>query len=280
MSNQEILATVAGENITAADLNAFIQSMPKEQQMYASSPQFRQQMLEQLINCRLFAKYAEELKLDETEEFQTILNNARKDILASMGIGEAVRNVAVTEDELKEFYEANKARFEKGATVSAKHILVKEEEKCQKVLEEIIAGKAFEEAAQQYSTCPSGQKGGDLGEFGKGQMVKEFEEAAFAAEIGEVVGPVKTQFGYHLIKVEKKNEPSVVPYEEVAERIKQIVADTGCEKVNIIAHSKGGLDSRYAAAVEDMSSYIASVTTINTPHQGCEFADYLLKRNN
>ena len=192
MSNQEILATVAGENITAADLNAFIQSMPKEQQMYASSPQFRQQMLEQLINCRLFAKYAEELKLDETEEFQTILNNARKDILASMGIGEAVRNVAVTE-----------------------------EEKCQKVLEEIIAGKAFEEAAQQYSTCPSGQKGGDLGEFGKGQMVKEFEEAAFAAEIGHVVGPVATQFGYHLIKVEAKNEATVAAFEEVKEQIRR-----------------------------------------------------------
>ena len=157
MSNQEILATVAGDVITAADLNAFIQSMPKEQQMYASSPQFRQQMLEQLINCRLFAKYAEELKLDETEEFKTILNNARKDILASMGIGEAVRNVEVTEEELKEFYEANKQRFEKGATVSAKHILVKEEAKCQEILEEVIAGKAFEEAAQQYSTCPSGQ---------------------------------------------------------------------------------------------------------------------------
>lgn len=221
MSNQEILATVAGENITAADLNAFIQSMPKEQQMYASSPQFRQQMLEQLINCRLFAKYAEDLKLDETEEFQTILNNARKDILASMGIGEAVRNVVVTEEELKEFYEANKARFEKGATVSAKHILVKEEEKCQKVLEEIIAGKAFEEAAQQYSTCPSGQKGGDLGEFGKGQMVKEFEEAAFAAEIGHVVGPVATQFGYHLIKVEAKNEATVAAFEEVKEQIRR-----------------------------------------------------------
>ena len=75
MSNQEILATVAGDVITAADLNAFIQSMPKEQQMYASNPQFRDQIVEQLISARLFAKYAEELKLDETEEFQKILNN-------------------------------------------------------------------------------------------------------------------------------------------------------------------------------------------------------------
>ena len=221
MSNQEILATVAGENITAEDLNAFIQSMPKEQQMFASTPQFRDQILEQLIGARLFAKYAEELKLDETEEFQKILNNAKKEILASMAIGEVVKNVTVTEEELKEFYEANKARFKKDGTVSAKHILVKDEAKCQKILEEIAAGKAFEVAAQEYSTCPSGQKGGDLGEFGRGQMVREFEEAAFTAEIGQVAGPVATQFGYHLIKVEAKNDAVVAAFEEVKEQIRR-----------------------------------------------------------
>ena len=100
---------------------------------------------------------------------------------------------------------------------------MKEEADCLAVLEAIRNGKAFEDAAKESSTCPSGAQGGDLGEFGRGQMVKEFEEAAFAAEIGEVVGPVKTQFGYHLIKVEKKNEPSVVPYEEVEAKIKQTV---------------------------------------------------------
>ena len=221
MSNQEILATVAGENITEADLNAFIQTMPKEQQMYASHPQFRQQILEQVINGRLFAKYAEEMKMDETEEFQTVLNNARKDILASMAIGDTVKGAKVTEEEVKKFYEENPQHFEKGATVSAKHILVKDEAKCQQILEEIVAGKVFEEAAQQYSTCPSGQKGGDLGSFGKGQMVKEFEEAAFKAEIGQVVGPVQTQFGYHLIKVEAKNEAAVTPFEEVKEQIRR-----------------------------------------------------------
>ena len=221
MSTQEILATVAGETITAEDLNAFIQSMPREQQMYASNPQFRDQIVEQLISARLFAKYAEELKLDETEEFKKIFNNARKEILASMAIGEVVKAVAVTEEELKEFYETNKARFEKGGTVRAKHILVKEEEKCQTILEEIMAGKAFEVAAQEYSTCPSGQKGGDLGEFGKGQMVKEFEEAAFNAEIGQIVGPIGSQFGYHLIKVEEKKEATVAVFEEVKEQIRR-----------------------------------------------------------
>ena len=80
--------------------------------------------------------------------------------------------------------------------------------------------KTFEDAAKEFSSCPSSQRGGDLGQFGKGQMVKEFEDAAFAANIGEVVGPVKTQFGYHLIKVEKKNEAKEAGFAEVKDPIR------------------------------------------------------------
>lgn len=84
-----------------------------------------------------------------------------------------------------------------GETVHAKHILVDDEDKCQEILEKIIGEETtFEDAAKEFSTCPSKEKGGDLGPFGRGQMVKEFEDAAFAAEVGHVVGPVKTQFGY------------------------------------------------------------------------------------
>ena len=81
--------------------------------------------------------------------------------------------------------------------------------------------KEFEEAAKEFSTCPSGAQGGDLGEFGRGNMVKEFEEAAFAAEVGHVVGPVQTQFGYHLIKVEQKNDAKEADFEESKNRSKQ-----------------------------------------------------------
>ena len=78
----------------------------------------------------------------------------------------------------------------------------------------------FEEAAKESSTCPSGAQRGDLGEFGKGQMVKEFEDAAFQAEPGHVVGPVKTQFGYQLIKLEKKNEAKEAGFAEVKDPIR------------------------------------------------------------
>ena len=138
-----------------------------------------------------------------------------------MMIAKLLKGIDVTDEEAKDYYEANKRQFEKGATVRAKHILVEAEEKCNEILTAINNGeKAFEDAAKEYSTCPSGQKGGDLGEFGKGQMVPEFEKAAFSAEIGQIVGPVQTSFGYHLIKVEKKNEASETPFEEVRDSIK------------------------------------------------------------
>ena len=82
---------------------------------------------------------------------------------------------------------------------------------------------SFEDAAKKHSTCPSGQKGGDLGEFGRGQMVKEFEDATFSAEIGKIVGPVKTQFGYHLIKVEKRSDAGAASFDEVKESIRKML---------------------------------------------------------
>ncbi|HIH02764.1 MAG TPA: peptidylprolyl isomerase [Methanoregulaceae archaeon] len=85
--------------------------------------------------------------------------------------------------------------------VSASHILVKTEQEAQALRARIAAGEDFGEIAKKHSTCPSGRNCGDLGWFRKGQMVPEFEKAAFGAKKGEVVGPVKTQFGYHLIRV-------------------------------------------------------------------------------
>lgn len=85
--------------------------------------------------------------------------------------------------------------------VNAAHILVKEESKAKELLAMVKSGKDFGQLARTYSECPSGKNGGGLGWFGKGQMVKEFEDAAFKAGKGETVGPVKTQFGWHLIKV-------------------------------------------------------------------------------
>lgn len=220
--SEKVLATVAGQPITEEELQAFLNNVPREQQPYINNPKFREQSLEQLISLHLFAQLGEDMKLEETEDFRKILENAKKDILAQLAMRETMKGVEVSDEEVKAFYDANRQQFKKGATVSAKHILTDAEDKCQTILDSILNGeKTFEDAAKEFSTCPSGARGGDLGQFGKGQMVKEFEDVAFAAEIGEVKGPVKTQFGYHLIKVENKSEETVASFDEVKEVIRR-----------------------------------------------------------
>lgn len=217
----KVLIVVAGEEITEKDLNDFMENVPQEQQAYRSNPQFRQQCLEQLTALRMFTKQGEEQKLDGTEEFKKIMEGARKDILAQMMVSETIKDITVTDEEAESYFHANKRQFVKGETVKAKHILVDTEEKCAAIQKDIENGSVtFEEAAKGFSTCPSAQRGGDLGEFGKGQMVPEFEKAAFQAQIGTIVGPVKTSFGYHLIKVEGKSEASETAYADVSSTIK------------------------------------------------------------
>ena len=92
------------------------------------------------------------------------------------------------------------------SSATARHILVETEQQCEGLKQEIEGGADFAELAQQHSKCPSGRKGGDLGAFSPGQMVKEFDDVVFSAEIGKVQGPVRTQFGYHLIEVTSRTE--------------------------------------------------------------------------
>jgi peptidyl-prolyl cis-trans isomerase C len=92
------------------------------------------------------------------------------------------------------------------AKATARHILVDTEEQCNALKDEIAGGAEFADLAKQHSSCPSGQQGGDLGEFGPGMMVKEFDEVVFSADVNTVQGPVKTQFGYHLLEVTQRTD--------------------------------------------------------------------------
>jgi len=92
------------------------------------------------------------------------------------------------------------------AKASARHILVKTEAECENLKKQIEGGADFAEIARKHSLCPSGQQGGNLGEFGQGMMVPEFDKVVFSASVGQVHGPVKTAFGYHLIEITKRTE--------------------------------------------------------------------------
>lgn len=218
-SSEKILAIAAGHEITEGELNNLIANYPPEQQIYLSNPKAKDEVLDQLISFHLFAKMAEEERIRETEAYKTMIEKMKVELASHMAATSVVENITVSPEEEKAFFEENRAQFVQGPKVSAKHILVDTQEQARKAAEEIAAGKAFEEAAREYSTCPSKDRGGELGYFTTGQMVPEFEKAAFEAEVGKVVGPVKTQFGYHLILVGDKKEGTEVSFEQVQGQI-------------------------------------------------------------
>ena len=120
MSEQNILATIDGVNITDADLDAYIANLPKEQQAYAAYPQFREHALKQLLAFHLYAKMAEEEKMDETDEFKAMMERARKDILAQLAINSVLKDITVTDEEMQAFYKENPQHFEKGRNRTCK----------------------------------------------------------------------------------------------------------------------------------------------------------------
>ena len=215
-----ILAKVNGVAITSADIDAELAAMGPQGQQY-NTPEGREALLEQLINKKLFLADATKNLYEYDPVFKAELQKIKEDLLCNFAITKAVENVKVSDDEAKKFYDENKAMLMPGETVNASHILVDSEDKANEILKEINDGKiSFEDAAKNHSSCPSSQNGGSLGEFGRGQMVPEFDSAVFSMEEGEVKGPVKTQFGYHLIKLDSKNEAKEIAFEEIKEQLK------------------------------------------------------------
>ena len=216
----KVLAVVAGREITEKELQDIIMRYPEDKRGYFSNEQGKKQLLEQVISFELFNKFGEEIALNETDEYKEAVNNMAKEILTQMTINKVLSEVTITDEDAKNYYNDNKAQFKDPEKVSAKHILVQTEEEAKKIREEIESSNvSFEDAAKKYSSCPSKEEGGNLGEFGRGMMVPEFEKVAFELEVGKVSEPVQTQFGYHLILVEDKKEAAEKEFDTVKDMI-------------------------------------------------------------
>jgi parvulin-like peptidyl-prolyl isomerase len=224
----DILATVDGKNITRQDAQLFVRATAPGTDFEQLTPEQKKMITDRLVERILFIKAAKKEGIENTPEYKENLEKLKDELLASLWMKAQMDNAIVSDSEAKEFYEANKDKFKKPATVHARHILVTDEESAKQVIDQLktLKGEAlktkFIELAKSKSTGPTGPKGGDLGEFAKGQMVPEFDAAVFKLKDGEITMiPVKTQFGYHVIFLEKSNPESVVPYEQVKERIMQ-----------------------------------------------------------
>lgn len=134
--------------------------------------------------------------------------------------------IEISDEEMTTYFEENKDSLSQEEQVKASHILVETKEEADEVKEKLSSGEDFAELAKEYSIDDSNKdSGGELGFFGRGKMVKEFEDAAFSLEIGKISDPVQTNFGYHIIRVDEKKEAKEATFEEVKEEIKDIIIE-------------------------------------------------------
>lgn len=232
----KVLAKVKDYAITEEMLNETVEALRTQQNINITSEEQKQDLLDELIARQLVVEDAIESGLTQTEEFQKLY----REFVFQHSIGQMFKTINVTDEECEAYYNENKEQF-KEEMIRAAHILVEEEEQANELLAAIEGGADFHELASANSKCPSGSRGGDLGDFGRGQMVPEFEQAAFALNIGEISEVVKTQFGYHLIKLLDKKD--VVPFTDVKGQIQQYL--TSKKQNEMYSNFTQGLKSKY-----------------------------------
>ena len=215
----QIVAKVGDEIITQSDIDSLLDNLDPQTAAMYRTPQGRAAVIDDLVNSRLFAIKGLAEGIDKSPEYIGEVERFKMHALMKVVIDRMFAQIKVTEEDTKKFYDNNPSEFSQAEQVNASHILVSDDVEMEKVLAELKAGEKFEDVAKKYSTCPSKENGGNLGFFGRGQMVPEFEKVAFESEVGIVSAPVKTQFGLHVVKVEARKEETKVPYEEVAEQI-------------------------------------------------------------
>ncbi len=211
-----VLATVNGTDITVGHLISMLELLPEQYQSLPDEVLF-DGMLEQLVQQEIVASVAAE---DITARMETGLENERRAFMASMFLDD-IAGAALDEAEIAEEYDAIYGSAEGATELNASHILVETEEEALALIEQLAEGADFAELAQEFSTGPSGPNGGQLGWFGAGMMVPEFEQAAFALDVGEVSPPVQTQFGWHVLILNDRRTQEPPSLEQVRGEIEE-----------------------------------------------------------
>jgi len=231
--------TVPADQQAALDQQALDQLVSAEL-LYQAAAKLEIKDLDKQIDAKLaqgkarfkdeqdFKKAIKDLEMDEKD----LREYTRRDLMISQYVETTFAAKAnVSETEIRAFYDKNPDKFKRDETVKASHILIGVDdnatadekkaarEKAEKLHKEVVGGADFAAVAKENSTCPSAPQGGDLGSFGKGQMVPAFEKAAFALKPGEISPVVETQFGFHIIKLTEKNPATTVDYKDAKAKI-------------------------------------------------------------
>ena len=223
---ERVLAKVSDREIREKDIDQVIRMMGPQGAMMYDNPQGRRAVLDELVSMHLFALRGAEEKLDQTPEFKAALETFRNQSLARAAIDASLKDVTASDEDAKKFYDEHPDQFTQPERVHVRHILISDDvtsaDAIAKVQADLKAGVSFDEVAKSRSLCPSAAQGGDLGEVSKGQMVPEFEAAAFALkDPGDLSEPVKTQFGWHIIRLEGRTPSSLEPFDTVKPQLLQ-----------------------------------------------------------
>ena len=226
-ASDPIVVAAGDVAVRQSEFENALKTLPEQYQQYAMGPG-KKQFAEDYLRMKMLASAGMKAGLDKDPEVVSQLALMRENLVANAQLKKIEDGIKITDEDLKKVYEAQKNQYEQ---VKARHILIAfkgspaaqpekpeltEEQakaKAEDIRKQLVGGASFEELAKKESDdVGSGSRGGDLGEFGPGQMVPEFEKAAFEAKVGDLTPVVRTQFGYHVIKVD---EHGSTPFEQV-----------------------------------------------------------------
>lgn len=215
---ETILATFSGQTITLGEFNQLWEEVPEDYKLQLD----KSMVLDQMISEKLLIQEAKNMDLEKDNDVLEQIKKMTEQILVQVLIEkEILDKIKVNDEEVLEYYEKNKDSFTEKEQVHLYNILLETEEEAQDILEKLKAGGDFSEIAKEKSTGPSAIQGGDLGYSTKGTIIPEIEEVVFALELEELSEVIKTDFGFHILKITEKKPETIKALEEVKEDIIQ-----------------------------------------------------------
>ncbi|WP_328753932.1 peptidylprolyl isomerase [Geomesophilobacter sediminis] len=217
-----VLAEVNGTTITENEFNKELETLPPYLKPMTETPEGKKEMLDTMVVRELILQQASKDGVDKSPQVAAKLEDLKKRVIVEAFLKKKVEESAnISDADLQAYYKKNLDKFKTGDQIHASHILVKTEGEAQAIQKELKNGADFATLAKKHSIDGAAAKGGDLGWFGKGSMLPDFEKVAFSLKEGETSGIVQTKFGYHIIKLTGKRSAGVRSFEEVKDQLKQ-----------------------------------------------------------
>lgn len=222
--NGKVLVNIDNDTITLEEFNKELDKIPMNMKMLVATQSGKKTYLDRLIMKKLLLREAAKSKIEGEAEFQNRLADIKEQLLIESLLKKKIAaDSQLTDDDMKKYYDTNKEKFKKEKEINTRHILLKTEEEAKQIMEKLQKGEDFIELSKKYSIDPNAKaSGGEIGFHPKGTLLPEYEAAAFKlTKVGQIAGPVKSQFGYHIIRLEGAKPPAYVSFNEVKDFIRQ-----------------------------------------------------------